>query len=191
MTDPARKTAVAIRHVHFEDLGTFGPVLAEAGYGIRYCDVGIDDLAALDPLAPDLLVVLGAPVGVYEMDIYPFLAVERDLIARRLASGRPLLGVCLGGQQIAATMGAQVAPTGVKEIGFSPLTLSADGLRSPLRHLDGVQYCTGMATHSRFRTVVHTLPRHLSVRTRPFRAAAPCWRSSSIPKPMPRASNNG
>jgi len=139
MADHARKTVVAIRHVHFEDLGTFGPVLAEAGYDIRYCDVGVDDLAALDPLPPDLLIVLGAPVGVYETDIYPFLAVERDLIARRLASGRPLLGVCLGGQQIAATMGARVAPTGVKEIGFSPLTLSADGLKSPLRHFDGVQ----------------------------------------------------
>ncbi len=134
----ANRTAAAIRHIHFEDLGTFAPVLAQAGYDIRYHDTGDGDLGALDPLAPDLLVVLGAPVGVYETDIYPFLAVERDLIQRRLASGKPLLGICLGGQQIAAAMGARVAPTGLKEIGFSPLTLTDAGRQGPLRHLDGV-----------------------------------------------------
>ena len=139
LAHPSRKTAVAIRHVHFEDLGTFEAVLDGAAYDVHYHDVGLVDLAALDPLAPDLLVVLGAPVGVYETDLYPFLALERDLITRRLASGRPLLGICLGGQQIAAAMGARVAPTGVKEIGFSALTLSAEGQTGPLRHLDGVE----------------------------------------------------
>ena len=132
------KHVVAIRHVHFEDLGTLELVLEQRGYAVRYHDVGLDDFAALDPLEPDLLVVLGGPIGVYETEAYPFLIDETALIARRLASGRPILGICLGAQLVAAALGAKVAPTGVKEIGFSPLTLTEAGRAGPLRHLDGV-----------------------------------------------------
>ena len=42
------KTASVIRHVHFEDLGTFGPVIEEDGYRIRYVDAGLGDLGAVD-----------------------------------------------------------------------------------------------------------------------------------------------
>lgn len=132
------KSAIAIRHIHFENLGTFEAVLAGAGYKLHYHDIGVDSLSMLAPVQPDLLIVLGGPVGVYETDAYPFLAWERAVLARHLAAGRPTFGICLGAQQIAATLGAKVAPTGVKEIGFSPLTLTAAGLASPLRHLDGV-----------------------------------------------------
>ncbi len=34
------KTVLAIRHVAFEDLGSFAPVLAERGYAIRYLEAG-------------------------------------------------------------------------------------------------------------------------------------------------------
>jgi len=133
-----QKTALAIRHVHFEDLGTLEAVLVGAGYDVRYHDVGADDLDGLDALAPDLLVMLGGPIGVYETDTYPFLAQERALLQRRLAANCPTLGICLGAQQIAHALGADVKPTGVKEIGFSLLDLTDAGKRSPLRHLAGV-----------------------------------------------------
>ena len=68
------KSAVAIRHVHFEDLGTLGPVLSGAGYQVTYLDVGIDDLTKLDPLRPDLLVVLGAPVEFTKAKPIPFFS---------------------------------------------------------------------------------------------------------------------
>jgi GMP synthase-like glutamine amidotransferase len=64
------KSVLAIRHVAFEDLDAFAPVLAERGYAIRYLEAGYDDLAALDPLADELLVVLGGPIGVYEDGAY-------------------------------------------------------------------------------------------------------------------------
>ena len=60
------KSVVALQHVHFEDLGHFAPVLERHGYGLTYCDVGIDPLKGLDPLATDLLIVLGGPIGAYE-----------------------------------------------------------------------------------------------------------------------------
>lgn len=124
------KTAIAIRHVAFEDLGVFAPVLEELGYQIRYADPGILDsteLAALDVEAADLLVVLGAPIGAYDEATYPFLLAELELIGRRLRSGKPLLGICLGAQLIARVLGAKVAPMGVKEIGFGALQLTTEG----------------------------------------------------------------
>jgi hypothetical protein len=57
------KTAVAVRHVAFEDLGSFEQDLRRAGYEIRYYDIGIDDLASVSTRDPDLLIVLGGPIG--------------------------------------------------------------------------------------------------------------------------------
>ncbi|CAO3414907.1 glutamine amidotransferase [Azospirillum doebereinerae] len=132
------RTALVLRHVHFEDLGSFAAPLREAGYDIRYRDAGDPDFCAGDPCDPALLIVLGGPIGVYEDAAYPFILAERAFIRSRLQAGRPTLGVCLGAQLIAAALGATVFPSGIKEIGFSVLTLTAAGEAGPLRHLAGL-----------------------------------------------------
>jgi GMP synthase (glutamine-hydrolysing) len=132
------KIALAVRHIHFEDLGTFEGVLEEAGYETRYCDACIDDLVALDPLEPDLVIVLGGPVGTYETSAYPFLSDEISLLEKRLAGDRPTFGICLGAQLIATALGAQVKPTGIKEIGFAALSLNDAGQEGPLGQLANI-----------------------------------------------------
>ena len=129
------KTVLALRHVAFEDLGSFAPLLAERGYALRYAEAGYEDLAALDPLADDLLVVLGGPIGVYEDEAYPFLRDELALLQVRLKADRPVLGICLGCQLLAQALGGAVYPGGRKEIGWGPLTLTVAGLESPLAAL--------------------------------------------------------
>jgi GMP synthase (glutamine-hydrolysing) len=130
------KTVLAIRHVHFEDLGSFEDSLRDRGYQIRYCDVGLLDLAAIDPLAPDILTVLGGPIGVYEDDRYPFIKDELGILCRRLDARRPTLGLCLGAQMMAGALGARVYPGPRKEIGWAPITLTPEGQTGPLRHLE-------------------------------------------------------
>lgn len=131
-----RKTAVALRHLAFEDLGCFEPVLAAQDYAIRYCDMGVDDLAASGAQAADLLVVLGGPIGAGDDALYPFLVAETRLLAERLAMQRPTIGICLGAQLMARALGAAVYP-GQREIGFAPLALSAAGRASCLARFDG------------------------------------------------------
>lgn len=129
------KSLLAIRHVHFEDLGAFAPVLESAGYRIQYIEAGLHDLATIGADAMDLLVVLGGPIGAYEEDRYPFLTSELNLIERRLAAGTPTLGICLGAQLMARALGAEVRPGPAREIGWAPLVLSKAGQSGPLRHL--------------------------------------------------------
>jgi GMP synthase (glutamine-hydrolysing) len=126
---------VALRHVAFEDLGLLGPILASRGHAVRYIDVPVEPLDSLDPLAPDLLVVLGGPIGVYQTEEYPFLVQEIELIARRLAAGRPTLGICLGSQLIARALGKRVYASGAKEIGWGTIELTSAGRESCMRHL--------------------------------------------------------
>jgi len=130
--------AIAIRHLHFEDLGTLEPLLQSRGYAVRYVDASTEDLRAPYIADAGLLVVLGGPIGAFDEAAYPFLADELALVRRRLDSQQPLLGICLGAQLIARALGAPVAPMGVKEIGFAPLALTAAGRDSPLAALDGV-----------------------------------------------------
>lgn len=129
------KTCLAVRHVAFEDLGLLGPLISARGYDIRYHDAGIEPFAADSFVAPDLIVVLGGPIGVYEHEKYPFIAGEIAAVAARLQSNRPMLGICLGAQMMAAALGARVTPGPVKEIGYAPLMLTDAGQASVLASL--------------------------------------------------------
>lgn len=132
------KSALVIRHVPYEGIAGFRAPVEEAGYVIDRVDVTDPDFANVDFDAPDLVVMMGGPMGVYETDRYPWLRCEIARLARRIMLDRPTLGVCLGSQIIAAAMGARVYAGPVKEVGFSPVTIHDAGLASPLRHIEGV-----------------------------------------------------
>jgi GMP synthase (glutamine-hydrolysing) len=124
------KTLLAVRHVAFEDLGGFEAPLKDAGYVVRYADMGVDTIADFGD--PDLLVVLGGPIGVYEDDLYPWLKDEIAHIAARLKAQKPTLGICLGAQLMARALGARVYPGPAKEIGWKSVSVAGDGLLAPL-----------------------------------------------------------
>src|SRR5580658_1810958 len=105
MANTRTKTCLAVRHVAFEDLGLLGPLVAARGYDVRYHDAGVDRFDAQTLVAPDLVIVLGGPIGVYEADAYPFITDEIAAVAERLTSNKPMLGICLGAQMMAAALG--------------------------------------------------------------------------------------
>jgi len=131
------KKLIALRHISFEDLGIFHDIFIKNGFDISYIDLGLNDLDEIEPLSPDLVVILGGPIGAYEEDKYPFLEQELSFILQRLNAKRPILGFCLGAQLIARALGSHIYPGPTTEIGWIPLQLTTIGKQSPVRHLDG------------------------------------------------------
>ena len=116
-------TIYAIQHLSFEDLGSLEDLFYQLGFRVRYFEAGVDDLTqAMQHTG--LTIILGGPIAVYETEDYPFLQKEIDLLKVRLKNNLPTLGICLGAQLIAHALGAKVYAGAVKEIGWSPLTLS-------------------------------------------------------------------
>jgi GMP synthase (glutamine-hydrolysing) len=68
------------------------------------------------PQDADALVILGGGMSAY--DPLPHLAGEIRLLERCVSRGRPVLGICLGSQLLASSLGARVSKAPAKEIGF-------------------------------------------------------------------------
>jgi GMP synthase-like glutamine amidotransferase len=78
------------------------------------------------------LIILGGPMGVYEMDAYPHLMAGSRIIREAINRDMHVLGVCLGSQMIAYCLGAEVYPGTEKEIGWHHIELTGDALKDPL-----------------------------------------------------------
>jgi GMP synthase (glutamine-hydrolysing) len=74
------------------------------------------------------LIVLGGAMGANDDHQHPFLANLKELIRSVVEAGIPYLGICLGGQLLAAALGAQVVSSRWEELGTLPVQLTAEGL---------------------------------------------------------------
>jgi GMP synthase (glutamine-hydrolysing) len=129
-------TVVVLQHVAVEGPGRIAAALDRAGHA--WSTVRLYD-GAPTPVGPsgiDGLVVMGGPMSVTDTDAYPHLNAEQNLIADCLETNVPVLGVCLGSQLMAATLGANVRPGPGIELGWHDVTLNDDGRTDPvLGHL--------------------------------------------------------
>lgn len=122
---------VILQHVAHEGPGLIADELLRADQRVR-----VVRLDRGDPLPGSGsitgLVVMGGPMGVNDDADHPWLPVERELMAASVDDGKPVLGVCLGAQQLAMALGAEVT-TGVgPEIGTGRVELTAHGRLDPV-----------------------------------------------------------
>ena len=94
------REVLVLRHLAFEDLGTWEETLSQLGFRVVYMDIGVDTIDEVRVMNAALLIVLGGPIGVHDKELYPFLADEERAIQRRMSQEAPKKKICLPAQQI-------------------------------------------------------------------------------------------
>jgi GMP synthase (glutamine-hydrolysing) len=120
------------QHVPHEILGTLNPLLKRAGFRIRYVNFARHPDAQPTLNGYHGLVVLGGPMSVNDTDRFPHLTTELKLIEDAMRRDLPVLGICLGAQLTAKTLGAEVYPSREKEIGWYDVSPTEEAQRDPL-----------------------------------------------------------
>jgi GMP synthase-like glutamine amidotransferase len=85
-----------------------------------------------DPLGFDAVFVLGGSMNADEGERFHWIGNERELIGRLLERGVPLMGLCLGGQMVAAAAGAVPRLASRPEIGWHPVEVTEAGREDPV-----------------------------------------------------------
>ncbi|OQA03307.1 MAG: glutamine amidotransferase [Planctomycetes bacterium ADurb.Bin401] len=74
----------------------------------------------------DWLIIMGGAMSANDDAIYPWLTAEKKFIKDAIDAGKVVIGVCLGAQLIAASLGAKIYQNKYKEIGWFDLTPSEE-----------------------------------------------------------------
>lgn len=127
-----RPKILVFQHVPYEPLGTLDPLLKESGFRIRYVNFGRnpDHRPTLDRYAA--LIVLGGPMNSDQIDTYPNLRTEVEVIREAVDRDMSVLGICLGAQLLAKSLGGTVQRNPDREIGWHEVALTDEGRRDPV-----------------------------------------------------------
>ena len=129
--------ALIFRHMREDTAGLYPALLRERGFDVTFHDWQDGEAPSADTLKrSDMLLVLGGAQQVWEEDIHPWLVDEKAIIANWVnAQAKPYVGLCLGHQLLASSLGGDVGLSVHKEIGlcavdFRPETADTKPFRS-------------------------------------------------------------
>jgi GMP synthase-like glutamine amidotransferase len=112
-----------LQHVPYEGLAIIQEWALRKGHELRFtrfyekCILpGIEEI--------DWLVIMGGPMGVNDHDKFPWLAGEIEFIRKAIDNSKVVIGICLGAQLIARSLGAAVKQGKHKEIGWFPVVIN-------------------------------------------------------------------
>ncbi len=120
-----------IQHIHFEGPGAIEDWCQARGHQISGTRIFKNEpLPALGEF--DFLVIMGGPMGVADIDEYPWLREEKRFLKEVTGHGKPVLGICLGAQLLSECLGGEVRKNPEKELGWHPVSLTPLGWNSPI-----------------------------------------------------------
>lgn len=113
----------AIYHVAYEGLGFIGDWIQESNLRLSQT-FAYQDPQYPDPDGFDGLIILGGGMSVGDEQDYPWLKTEKEFILEAIDRGKKVLGICLGAQLIANSLGAKIYKSNTPEIGWFPVRKS-------------------------------------------------------------------
>lgn len=132
--------ALIVQQDHVSPHGPVGEAFAERGYEIVEMQVvpresfHTPDVTVVfpDPRDFDVIVPMGAPWSVYDHDrIGTWVRDEVDFLRAALESNVPVLGICFGGQLLAAALGGAVIPAERAEVGWTTVETTRPDVVDP------------------------------------------------------------
>ena len=111
-------------HERFEKLAFIETWTKQQGIEVSFTFMYEDNSTFPDINDYDGLIIMGGTMSTN--DDLEWIRTERAHIQAAIETGKPVLGVCFGSQQIAQVLGGSVGPMGQKEIGFHDIEFTQD-----------------------------------------------------------------
>ncbi|HKZ57783.1 MAG TPA: type 1 glutamine amidotransferase [Thermodesulfovibrionales bacterium] len=117
-----------IKNIITEGPGTIEDFLRKEDFSFKVVELSSGEVP---PSLEDFnsLVIMGGPMGVYEIGQYPHLRIESRIIREAINRDMKVLGICLGAQMIAYCLGSDVYKGPKEEIGWQHIELTGDGIK--------------------------------------------------------------
>jgi GMP synthase (glutamine-hydrolysing) len=119
-----------LQHVPFEGPANFAQWFSRRGHTMASTFLYERSTALPNVESFDFLLVMGGPMSVNDEAQFPWLVDEKRFVGKAINAGKTIVGICLGAQLIANVLGSRVCRNAEKEIGWFPVRLTGEGLRS-------------------------------------------------------------
>lgn len=111
---------LAIQHDAADTPGAAGEIVERLGHRLDVVRIERGDKIPSIPDA-DLMMSFGGGISLSSGDYPAWVAEEQNLMRQYIDTGRRVLGICLGGQMIAAALGCQIRRNREVEVGWHPV----------------------------------------------------------------------